>query len=285
MTPCLFPPCLSARKSLQWRRALQDRHRLLKTQILAFDNNEVLRGVSFHLPRGETKAVFGVAGSGKSLILKLAMGLIRPDSGRILVLGEDVTQMSENDLFQLRGKIGMVFQESALFDSLTVRENVAYRLMEEHGVYDDDIDRRVREALRFVELEHTLDLNPAELSGGMRRRVAIARALITQPELLLYDSPTGGLDPVTSNTIIELIVKQRDVYKTSALMVTHRLQDAFTMATHEFDQKANRMVALPQGKHCDVLRALILRDGKVIFDGDLNALAHTEDEYIREYIS
>ena len=126
----------------------------------------------------------------------------------------------------------MVFQESALFDSLSVKENVAYRLTEEHGVYDDEIDRKVREVLRFVELERTLDLDPAELSGGMRRRVAIARALITQPELLLYDSPTGGLDPVTSNTIIELIVKQRDVYKTSALLVTHRLQDAFTMATH-----------------------------------------------------
>ena len=253
---------------------------------LAFDDNEVLRGISFHLPRGETKAVFGVAGSGKSLILKLALGLIRPDSGRIIVLGQDVTQMREEQLFELRGKIGMVFQESALFDSLTVRENVAYRLMEEHGIYDEDIDRRVREALRFVELEHTRDLDPAELSGGMRRRVAIARALITQPELLLYDSPTGGLDPVTSNTIIELIVKQRDVYKTSALLVTHRLQDAFTMATHQFDKQANRMVPLPSGKHCEVpLTFLILRDGKVIFDGDLHQLAHSEDEYIREYIS
>jgi phospholipid/cholesterol/gamma-HCH transport system ATP-binding protein len=253
---------------------------------LAFDDNEVLRGISFHLPRGETKAVFGVAGSGKSLILKLALGLIRPDSGRIIVLGQDVTQMREEQLFELRGKIGMVFQESALFDSLTVRENVAYRLMEEHGIYDEDIDRRVREALRFVELEHTLDLDPAELSGGMRRRVAIARALITQPELLLYDSPTGGLDPVTSNTIIELIVKQRDVSKTSALLVTHRLQDAFTMATHQFDKQANRMVPLPSGKHCEVpLTFLILRDGKVIFDGDLHQLAHSEDEYIREYIS
>jgi phospholipid/cholesterol/gamma-HCH transport system ATP-binding protein len=253
---------------------------------LSFADNEVLRGVSFHLPRGETKAVFGVAGSGKSLILKLALGLIRPDSGRILVLGEDITQMREEQLFELRGKIGMVFQESALFDSLTVRENVAYRLMEEHGIYDDDIDRRVREALRFVELEHTLDLDPAELSGGMRRRVAIARAIITEPELLLYDSPTGGLDPVTSNTIIELIVKQRDVSKTSALMVTHRLQDAFTMASHQFDKQANRMVHLPAGQHCDVpMSFLILRDGKIIFDGDLNQLAHTEDEYIREYIS
>jgi phospholipid/cholesterol/gamma-HCH transport system ATP-binding protein len=253
---------------------------------LAFGENEVLRGVSFRLARGETKALFGVAGSGKSLILKLVMGLIRPDSGRITVLGHDISQMREGDLFQLRGKIGMVFQESALFDSLTVRENVAYRLMEEHGVYDEEIDRRVREALRFVELEQTLDLNPAELSGGMRRRVAIARAIITQPELLLYDSPTGGLDPVTSNTIIELVVKQRDVNKTSALLVTHRLQDAFTMATHQFDQQSNQMVALPPGQHCEVpMSFLILRDGKVIFDGDLRALTQSEDEYIREYIS
>jgi phospholipid/cholesterol/gamma-HCH transport system ATP-binding protein len=253
---------------------------------MSFGDNEVLRGVSFHLPRGETKAVFGVAGSGKSLMLKLALGLIRPDSGRIVALGEDVTQMPEERLFELRGKIGMVFQESALFDSLTVRENVAYRLMEEHGIYDENIDRRVREALRFVELEHTLDLNPSELSGGMRRRVAIARAIITQPELLLYDSPTGGLDPVTSNTIIELIVKQRDVNKTSALLVTHRLQDAFTMATHQFDKQNNRMVALPPGQHCDVpMSFLVLRDGKVIFDGDLHSLANSEDEYIQEYMS
>src|SRR5271154_2798181 len=253
---------------------------------LSFAENHVLRGVSFRLARGETKALFGVAGSGKSLILKLALGLIRPDSGRIVVLGQDVTEMREEELFELRGKIGMVFQESALFDSLTVRENVSYRLMEEHGIYDEDIDRRVREVLRFVELEHTLDLNPSELSGGMRRRVAIARALITQPELLLYDSPTGGLDPVTSNTIIELIVKQRDVYKPSALLVTPRLQDAFTMATHEFDQQTNHIVPLPPGQHCRVpLTFLILRDGKVIFDGDLQQLAHTEDEYIREYIS
>jgi phospholipid/cholesterol/gamma-HCH transport system ATP-binding protein len=253
---------------------------------LAFAENDVLRGVSFRLARGETKALFGVAGAGKSLILKLVLGLIRPDSGRIIVLGQDVTQMREEDLFQLRGKIGMVFQESALFDSLTVKENVAYGLMGAYGIYNEAIDRKVREALRFVELENTLDLDPAELSGGMRRRVAIARAVITQPELLLYDSPTGGLDPVTSNTIIELIVKQRDVYKTSALLVTHRLQDAFTMATHQFDKQTNQMQALPPGQHCEVpMSFLILRDGKVIFDGDLQELAQSHDEYIREYIS
>jgi phospholipid/cholesterol/gamma-HCH transport system ATP-binding protein len=253
---------------------------------LSFGENEVLRGVSFRLPFGETKALFGVAGSGKSTILKLALGLFKPDSGRITVLGSDVTRMAEADLFNLRGKVGMVFQESALFDSLTVSENVAFRLMEEHGIYDEDIERRVKEALRFVELEHTVDMFPSELSGGMRRRVAIARAIITQPELLLYDSPTGGLDPVTSNTIIELVVKQRDVYNTSALLVTHRLQDAFTMATHQFDKQTNQLRELPRGQYCDVpMSFLILRDGKVIFDGDVRELAHTKDEYIKEYIS
>lgn len=253
---------------------------------LAFGQTELLCGVSFSLPAGETKALFGVAGSGKSTILKMVLGLVKPDAGRILVLGEDITQMKEEDLFALRGRIGMVFQESALFDSLTVRENVAYRLTEEHGIYDDDIDQRVRESLRFVELEHTLDLFPSELSGGMRRRVAIARAIITRPELLLYDSPTGGLDPVTSNTIIELIMKQRDVYRNSALLVTHRLQDAFTLATHEFNPKTNQVRAMPRGQYCDVpMSFLILRDGKVVFDGDVRRLAHTKDEYIREYIS
>ena len=253
---------------------------------LAFEENQVLRGISFCLPFGETKALFGVAGSGKSTILKLALGLIKPDSGRILVLGNDVTQAREEDLFAMRAKVGIVFQESALFDSLTVRENVAYRLIEEHGVETPDIERRVREVLQFVELEQTIDKFPSELSGGMRRRVAIARAIITEPEVILYDSPTGGLDPITSNTIIELIMKQRDVYKTSSLLVTHRLQDAFTMATHQFDRQTNQMRSLPRGQYCDVpMSFLILRDGKVIFDGDVRQLAHTTDEYIREYIS
>lgn len=253
---------------------------------IAFDENQVLNGISFFLPRGETKALFGVAGSGKSTILKLALGLIKPDSGRIWVLGEDITRMTEEELFELRRKVGIVFQESALFDSLTVRENVAFRLMEEHDISEDEIDKRVREVLSFVELEHTIDMFPAELSGGMRRRVAIARAIITQPEVLLYDSPTGGLDPVTSTTIVELIVKQRDVYKTSSLLVTHRLQDAFIMATNYFDKKTNQMQPLPKGARGEVpMSFLILRDGKIIFDGDAHELANTKDEYIREYIS
>src|SRR6266404_2267452 len=236
---------------------------------LAFGPDQVLDGVSFCLPHGETKILLGVAGSGKSTVLKLALGLLKPDRGRIVVLGNDVTA--------LRRRIGMVFQESALFDSMTVRENVAYRLMEEHDLSPEEVEQRVREALRFVELEHTLEKFPSELSGGMRRRVAIARAIITRPEVLLYDSPTGGLDPVTSTTIVELIVKQRDVYKTSALMVTHRLQDAFTMATHVFDPKTNHMKHVEAGERVEIpMTFLILRDGKVIFDGDLHQLVQTK---------
>ena len=253
---------------------------------LAFEDTVVLDGVSFQLARGETKAIFGIAGSGKSTILKLALGLLKPDAGRIVVLGEDITEASEAQLFELRRRVGIVFQESALFDSLTVRENVAYRLLEEGNISEDEIENRVREALSFVELEHTMDLYPNELSGGMRRRVAIARTIITHPDVVLYDSPTGGLDPVTSTTIIELIVKQRDVYKTSSLLVTHRLQDAFTMGTHYFDRRENKMKPLPPHTRAEVpMGFLILRDGKIMFDGDIKDLRETEDEYIREYIS
>jgi phospholipid/cholesterol/gamma-HCH transport system ATP-binding protein len=253
---------------------------------IAFEDKAVLDGISFKLAKGETKAIFGVAGSGKSTILKLALGLMKPDGGSIYVLGEDIVQKNEQELFELRRKVGIVFQESALFDSLTVRENVAFRLLEEGDISEDEIERRVREALSFVELENTVDLFPSELSGGMRRRVAIARAIITQPEILLYDSPTGGLDPVTSTTIVELIVKQRDVYKTSSLLVTHRLQDAFTMASHYFDRKTNHMQPLPpQTRHDVPICFLLLKDGKIIFDGSAKDLAESKDEYIREYIS
>ena len=251
---------------------------------ISFEGNTVLDGISFSLERGETKALLGVAGSGKSTILKLTMGLVKPERGQIWVLGQEVSAMKEEDLFELRRKIGMVFQESALFDSLTVRDNVAYRLIEE-GVPEEKIQKRVEEALRFVELEHTLNMLPSKLSGGMRRRVAIARAIVDQPEIVLYDSPTGGLDPVTSTTIIELIVKQRDVYHNSSLLVSHRLQDAFIMATHYFDRGQNRMVPL-NGAPVDTRTSfLVLRDGKVIFDGSAHELASSRDEYIREYIS
>jgi len=253
---------------------------------IAFEERQILDGISFQLMHGETKAIFGVAGSGKSTILKLALGLLKPDSGRIVVLGEEVTSMTEDQLFELRRRVGIVFQESALFDSLTVRENVAFRLYEEGKVPEDEIDKRVREALSFVELEKTVDMYPSELSGGMRRRVGIARTIITHPEVLLYDSPTGGLDPVTSNTIIELVVKQRDVFKISSLLVTHRLQDAFTMGTHYFDRTENRMKPLPPQTRAEVpMGFLILRDGYIIFDGDLKSLRETRDHYIREYIS
>jgi phospholipid/cholesterol/gamma-HCH transport system ATP-binding protein len=253
--------------------------------VLSFDKNLVLDDVSFRLARGETKAIFGIAGTGKSTILKLSMGLLKPDSGRIFVLGSEVTAMKEEELFGLRRKLGMVFQESALFDSLTVQENVGFRLMEEH-VPQEEIHQRVLEVLRFVELEHTINMFPSELSGGMRRRVAIARAIVAQPEVLLYDSPTGGLDPVTSTTIVELLVKQRDVYKTSALLVTHRLQDAFIMATHKFNSQTNHMEPLPEGEHRNLhTKFLLLRQAKIIFQGNAAELVNSSDDYIREYLS
>src|SRR5262245_13299947 len=232
---------------------------------ISFDEQSVLSGVSFELKRGETKVVLGVAGSGKSTMLKLCLGLLKPDSGHIYVLGHDITTMSEEDLFDLRSKVGIVFQESALFDSLNVRDNVAFRLMEEH-LPETEVERRVRESLSFVELEEAIEKLPSELSGGMRRRVGIARAIITHPEVLLYDSPTGGLDPITSTTIIELIMKQRDVYKTSALLVSHRLQDGFTLASHYFDPVTRHMQPTDGRATREVhTRFMILRDGKVIF--------------------
>ena len=260
--------------------------------LLRFDDvsisyeHPVLDNISFQLASGETKILLGEAGTGKTLILKLALGLIKPDSGRIIVLGEEISAMREQDMYPVRRQIGMVFQESALFDSLTVEENVAYRLIEETGEITPEIHAKVIEALEFVELANTYNLFPSELSGGMRRRVAIARAIITQPEILLYDSPTGGLDPVTSNTIIELVVKQRDVYQTGSLLVTHRLQDAFTMASHYFDRRLNKMVLLEDGSTRNVhTKFLILRDHKIIFEGKAPELLRCRDPYIREYLS
>jgi phospholipid/cholesterol/gamma-HCH transport system ATP-binding protein len=252
---------------------------------IGFEDIAVLNGVSFELKRGETKVIMGVAGSGKSTILKLCLGLLKPDSGHIYVLGHDITTMTEEELFDLRSKVGIVFQESALFDSLNVRDNVAFRLMEEH-LPATEVEKRVRESLSFVELEAAIDKFPSELSGGMRRRVGIARAIITQPEVLLYDSPTGGLDPITSTTIIELIMKQRDVFKTSALMVTHRLQDAFTLATHYFDPATKHMKPSDGMPSQDIRTSfMILREGKAVFEGSAHELGQVQDPYIKEYIS
>ncbi len=251
---------------------------------IGFEGKQVLNNVSLTVSPGDTRILLGPAGSGKSVLLKLANGLMRPDSGTVTVFGEEVSHMPEEQLFQLRGRIGMVFQEGALFDSLTVRDNVAYRLMEQK-VPEAEVTQRVIEALRFVELEQTLEKYPSQLSGGMRRRVAIARAVVNRPDLLLYDSPTGGLDPITSTTIIELVMKQRDVYHTSSLLVTHRLQDAFTLATHTFDSAANHMVPIPDGKLDPKTDFLVLHDGHIVFDGSTHDLVHNDDPFLKEYLS
>ena len=249
-----------------------------------FEGKDVLEHISFEVKRGETRILLGPAGVGKSVLLKLANGLFRPDSGRIFVFGYEVSAMPEEDLFRLRETIGIVFQEGALFDSLTVRDNVGYRLMEQH-VPDDEIDQRVTEALRFVELEHTLTKLPSELSGGMRRRVAIARAIITKPDLLLYDSPTGGLDPITSTTIMELVIKQRDFYGTSSLLVTHRLQDAFMLVSHRFDKETSKIMQLPDGTTDPSTSFLVLHQGKLVFDGSTHDLVHSDDEFLKQYLA
>jgi phospholipid/cholesterol/gamma-HCH transport system ATP-binding protein len=250
---------------------------------IAFDGPQVLDDVSFSIAPGETRILLGPAGVGKSVLLKLVNGLLRPDQGSILLFGEEITQMPEEQLFPLRTRVGMVFQEGALFDSLTVRDNVAFQLIQEH-LPDEEINLRVRDALRFVELEETFDLYPASLSGGMRRRVAIARAFIHQPELLLYDSPTGGLDPITSTTIIELIVKARDVSHTPSLLVTHRLQDALLLCNHRFDPKAGRMVPLPKGVTDSGTTFLMLEEGRLIFDGSLSELVRSKNPFVREFL-
>ena len=250
---------------------------------IAFDGPPVLTNITFSLAPGETRILLGPAGVGKSVLLKLANGLLRPDTGDILLFGEEISSMREEDLFPLRTRIGMVFQEGALFDSLTVRDNVAYQLIQER-VTDEEIDLRVKEALRFVGLEETFSLFPSSLSGGMRRRVAIARAFIHHPDLLLYDSPTGGLDPVTSTTIIELIMKERDVHRTPSLLVTHRLQDAFTLCTHYFDTKTGTMVPFPKGHTDPGTTFLMLDEGRMIFDGSLHDLVHSENQFVREFL-
>jgi phospholipid/cholesterol/gamma-HCH transport system ATP-binding protein len=256
---------------------------------IGFDGRDILREVSFQVQQRETLVLLGETGMGKTLSLKLAAGLLRPSRGNIQVLGRDISGMAERDLLAFRRQIGFVFQEGALFDSMTVGENVAYRLLED-GVKGDEVELRVREVLRFVELEHTLDLFPSELSGGMRRRVSIARALINQPPIVLYDSPTAGLDPVTSQTIITLILRLRDVFGVTALLATQRLQDGFALANFRFDAASKRVVhSVSNGNAAGAAkmaatRFLVLRDGGVYFEGGQEELADTKDEYLKRFL-
>ncbi|HTQ85174.1 MAG TPA: ATP-binding cassette domain-containing protein [Candidatus Solibacter sp.] len=258
---------------------------------ITFDEREVLAGVSFAVAAGETLVLLGETGTGKTVLLKILAGLMRPDAGRIRVLGNEVTEMPESELLAFRRQLGFVFQEGALFDSLTVAENVAYRLREE-GADEDEIESKVDESLRFVEMEGAKEKLPGELSGGMRRRVSIARALITRPPIVLYDSPTAGLDPVTSQVIITLILRLRDVYGVTSVVATQRIQDAFALANYRFAAEANAVVrdggngrAAAGGKPGGPqTRFLFLRGGKVYFEGDQEAVSGTKDAYLQRFL-
>ena len=256
---------------------------------VGFDEGQVLRGVTFQVQERETLILLGETGTGKTLTLKMAAGLLAPDSGNVVVLGNEVSEMEEKELLAFRRKVGFVFQEGALFDSMTVGENVAYRLRED-GTAEGEIEPRVREVLRFVELEHTMEQVPSELSGGMKRRVSIARALVNQPPVVLYDSPTAGLDPVTSQTIITLILRLRDVFGVTALLATHRLQDGFALANFHFDPETKRVV--PNSQNGDAAAAanaartrfLVYRDGDIYFEGEPEEIANSEDPYLKRFL-
>ena len=254
---------------------------------IAFDEGEVLGGISFDVYPGETKILLGVSGSGKTALMKLAAGLLRPTAGRVWVMGHDLGQMTERDLLDFRRNLGFVFQEGALFDSLSVAENVAFRLYEEK-VPETEIETRVRQALRFVELEAAIYKYPAELSGGMRRRVSIARALIDNPQLVFYDSPTGGLDPVTSQTIITLIMRGRDLQGVTSLLATHRVQDAFGLANFRFDKERGHVVALGgNGTRAPrpLTNILVLRRGEIYYEGTADSVLHSSDEYLKQFLA
>ncbi|MGH9558279.1 MAG: ABC transporter ATP-binding protein [Bryobacteraceae bacterium] len=259
---------------------------------LHFGATPALVDVSFGLGPGETRIVLGAAGSGKTTLLKAAIGLVKPDSGHIFLFGQDVTTLTETQLFDLRAKTGMLFQEGGLFDSMTVGDNVAYPLVNQpalnrgHQLRFADVMDRVREALRFVELEHTVDKFPAELSGGMRRRVGIARAVATEPPLVLYDSPTAGLDPITANTIVALILKERDTRNTAAIMVTHRYQDGHLMANFRYNPNSGQVepAARNGAGGCLKTEFLVMNEGRLVFEGSQMELKASRDPYIRKFV-
>ena len=253
---------------------------------LAFDDQVVLEGVSFELLPGRMKLILGASGAGKSTILRLILGLLKPDAGTIRVNGERVDQMSESELMRVRAGLGMVFQEGALFDSLTVRENVGYRLFEETRMPIPEVDARVDEVLGFVELEEHRDRMPSELSGGQRRRVAIARALASRPKIMLYDEPTTGLDPITALTVDAEIVKSRDLERVSSIMVTHQLRDAFYIATHRAVRSGQTYtITSAESDEVTGTEFLMLKDGRVHFEGPAGAFRATTDRYLRSFLS
>jgi phospholipid/cholesterol/gamma-HCH transport system ATP-binding protein len=255
---------------------------------LAFDDKSILRNVSFTLKTGHTKIFLGASGAGKSTILRLILGLLKPDAGYIFVNGDRVDNMTEDDLMKVRGDLGMVFQEGALFDSLTVRENVGYKLFEESDMPLDQVNRRVEEVLGFVRLSEFIDRMPSELSGGQRRRVAIARAMTAKPRILLYDEPTTGLDPITSLTIDEEIIKLRDLEGVSSIVVTHQLRDAFFVAEHMAIKNTGdvRFDKAPPRK-ADEAEFIMLKDGGISFEGNATELRDTaaKDPYIHAFLS
>ena len=254
---------------------------------VSFDGVPALLDMSFEAREGEARVILGAAGSGKTVLLKTALGLARPDSGKVIVFGKDISTMEEHELFQIRSKIGMLFQESALFDSLTIEENVAYPLLNQRAIHcpPDQVRPRVVEALEFVELAGTLERFPSELSGGMRRRAAIARAVVTEPPLVLYDSPTAGLDPITAHTIIALVLKERDVSKTTCLMVTQRYQDGNLLANFRYNSERGSLEPARNGATA-VPRTvfMVLREGRLVFEGDQDRLEAEADPYISKFV-
>ena len=259
----------------------------LRHVSLSFEDKRVLSDVSWALGAGETLILLGVTGSGKSVLLKLLLGLLKPEAGQVLIEGQDLVPLPEASLQSIRQRMGIVFQEGALFDSLSVFENVAYRLREEH---EDEaaIERRGREVLRFVEMEPAIQKMPSELSGGMRRRVSIARAIASGPSIMLYDSPTGGLDPVTCHTINVLIAKLRDMQHVTSVVVTHRLQDAFVLANYGYSAEKQALVLRKEIGPADSIaptRFLLLRDSRVYFHGGEQDLIDSPDPYLRRFLA
>ncbi len=268
------------------------------SSVLRFENVSVsfggvkaLEGVSFEMDAGAVRIVYGAAGSGKTTLLKVALGLVCPDSGNVFVFGENVTHLSENDWFKIRAKMGILFQEGGLFDSMTIAENVAYPLLNQQvsagrASENGQVGERVREALRFVELESTLEKFPSELSGGMRRRVGIARAIVTEPPLLLYDSPTAGLDPITANTIINLILKERDLRHATSMMVTHRFQDGHLLANFRYNPDSGqieRVVRNSNGGSQVTTKFFVMHEGRLVFEGTQQELKASRDAYVQKF--